>query len=214
MALRYHQETFDLLGMPPALSESARLRVEELERAGGLRWPGAVREWYSLEEEARSVCPPLSYPPWLGKSLLGKTRWADLMARKLLPGGGDRADGSYYVDLGGADDPPVVVDESYRYDEATKRGRVVRWVREADSFSDFLFDWIGGYYFRDWTPLSETHSPNGMTIGPAGEKPYLNGLWLYAPSAEVLLRPSAETGKATPDCSPPSVGVPGVTTPS
>ena len=55
-----------------------------------------------------------------------------------------------------------------------------------------------------WPPGWPSSAPAGSTRRSASA----TTAW---PSAEVLLRPSAETGKVTPDCSPPFVGVPGVT---
>jgi hypothetical protein len=78
----------------------------------------------------------------------------------------------------------VVVD---RHDEERPDGG---WqVQVADRFSDFVFGWVADYYFLDWTPLSERDLAEKNRLRPPREKPYRDGLWLYAPHAEPLAPP-------------------------
>src|SRR5439155_2934042 len=93
----------------------------------------------------------------------------------------------WYVLLDGSDDPPVYA-EAY-YDSPNYPGGTQPPGEQADHFSDFLFDWFAGNYFQPWTPLSERSSSKKIRPRPPREKPYLNGLWLYAPDADAVAPP-------------------------
>jgi hypothetical protein len=196
----YHQSVFDLLGIQPPASPQARDMIEACERLRGGRLPESVRQWYLLEgvvalREDQGEEGHL----WFDFSNMDHPEPLTAVLRQFAgagrdgapPGATDRvcilvenqAVCSWFLQPDGGDDPPVVVDEHF------DGSRVLRWVQVADRFSDFVFDWVADHYFRAWTPISERSSYSDLRLRPPREKPYLNGLWLYAPDAEALAPP-------------------------
>jgi hypothetical protein len=201
----YHQSVFDLLGIQPSVSPQARKMIASWEKTQGRRLPEAVRQWYLVDrvvalrenqdEEGHlwydfsNMDQPVPLKTVLrqfvgrrGEEPLPWVAWSAGRVPVLVENQGVC---SWYVQPDGSDDPPVVVDESYD----DKTSLVVEWVRIADRFSHFVFDWVARFYFEDWTPLSERSPYPYQRTRPAREKPFLNGLWLYAPDAEALAPP-------------------------
>jgi hypothetical protein len=106
------------------------------------------------------------------------------------------------------------------YDRQTDQ--VAYWVRAADSFSAFVFDWFAHFYFAEGTPLSASRDddrgllrsqgeepyrsfiferdlpPEAPPLRSPAEKPYRDGLWLYAPDAEPLAPPHLQGERIKP----------------
>jgi hypothetical protein len=205
----YHQSVFDLVDIQPQESPQAREMIEAHEARSG-RLPEAVRQWYLTEgvvplreENAADQVGHLWYdysnmdhPEPLDFALRqfarelpeGNPRWG---ADRLLVLEENQGCWNWFVQLDGSDDPPVLVDRHYA-EGPDGRWQELEWVRVAGHFSDFLFGWIADYYVRDWTPLSERDPYEVNRIRPPREKPYLNGLWLYAPHAEPLAPPQLD----------------------
>jgi hypothetical protein len=206
----YHQSVFDLLDLEPKESARAREMIDVSEARMGRRLPEAVRQWYlidgvvALPDEAnwRERIESQRNHLWYDYSNMDSPMplgWVlrhfenretinpngEIPVRVVHVMSENQAVCNWFVQVDGSDDPPVVVDEDYNFD--TKQ--VVSWVRVADRFSVFVFDWFGHYYYKNWTPLSEHDDDPRRRTPPAREKPYLNGLWLYAPEAEPLPPP-------------------------
>jgi hypothetical protein len=179
--------------------------IEECEHRTGRRLPEAVRQWYLVDGVvALRDDPQLPQDEqdhlWYDYSNADHPEPLEVVLRQFA---GELEEPnrvrvlvenqsvcSWYVELDGSEDPPVIVDESYDYrPEAPEGLEVQEWVKVADHFSGFVFDWIAGFYFRDYTPLCErTYNPSRRTRPPR-EKPYLDGLWLYASQAETVAPP-------------------------
>jgi hypothetical protein len=207
----FHQSVFDLLDMEPRESPPAREMIEACEARCGRRLPEAVRQWYLTE----GVVPLRHDADWQARARnLWGSLWYDytmdwpesleVVVRQFAgepievqessegrPVGTVRimteTQGAFrfYIQLDGSDDPPVVVDERYDF-EAKQLGR---WVRFADRFSAFVFDGFAQFYSQKWTPLSEYDRDAKRMLRSPADKPYRNGLWLYAPDAEPLAPP-------------------------
>ena len=208
----YHQSVFDLLDLQPRESPQARAMIEACEARSGRRLPEAVRQWYLIDRvvalrhdadwssRARSQRDHL----WYDYTNMDWPESLEMVLRQfagepaMMPG---RVEGRpagavqvmnenqgvcrWYVQPDGTDDPPVVVDDYYDF----QAKQVVHWVRVADSFSAFVFSWFADYYFQEWTPLSECGRNTDGMLRSQTEKPYLDGLWLYAPDADPLAPP-------------------------
>jgi hypothetical protein len=108
--LRYHADALRLLAVVPRLDAAATDRIAQAEAACGRRLPAAVREWYTLAGAEELLT--------LDENACGVTPLADFL-RYFVQGrpeveffGPRRVNTGYqaFVRLGGADDPPVVVD--------------------------------------------------------------------------------------------------------
>jgi hypothetical protein len=191
----YHQSVFDLLDIQPRQSPQAREMIEMCERRCGRRLPEAVRQWYLLDGVVEL---------WDDYSNMDGPEPLDAILRQLAQEGEGRSPWwaadrlwvlcenqgcwLWFVLLDGSDDPPVFLDAYYDHRQNDSAGEPPP-EKVADRFSDFLFDWFARFYFMEWTPLSERSLyPPQRTRRPR-EKPYRNGLWLYAPDAETLLPP-------------------------
>jgi hypothetical protein len=203
----YHQSVFDLIDVQPPLSAEARKAVEAAEVGCGHRLPASVRDWYLHENTVpliqrdrhrRGAPNSLWYdysnqdsPEPLAEVLdhfaqaAGQPRTRRRVPRLRLAVE-NQGVCSWHVRLTGSDDPPVVSEWPYRSPDGLRR---VRWQKAAPTFSEFLFDWFGDFYFQDWTPLSERSDTRRDRDKEPREKPYLNGLWLYAPAALPLYPP-------------------------
>jgi hypothetical protein len=204
----YHQSVFDLLDLRPAASEPARQRVEACEGRYGRRLPEAVRQWYLIDDVV-ALTPAegeeghlwydysnMDHPEPLETVLRGFAGvWSPnhdpeepQRVRVLVENQGVC---SWFLELDGSDDPPVVVDEWYQWEKDSPDGqsRILEWHRTAEHFSDFLLNWFAAFYTEDWTPLSERdYSPSRRTRPPR-PKPYRNGLWLFSHDDPALLPP-------------------------
>jgi hypothetical protein len=207
----YHQSVFDLLDLQPQESVQAREMIEACEVRSG-RLPEAVRQWYlidrivALRHDADWYVRARNQRDYLWYDY-SNMDWPESLETVLQQFVGEPAEmhgreegrpaGSvrimmenqgvcrWYVQPDGNDGPPVIVDADY--DFQTKK--VAPWVRVADHFSAFVFDWFARFYFEEWTPLSECGpDADGLSRSHA-QKPYLNGLWLYAPHAEAVAPP-------------------------
>jgi hypothetical protein len=212
----YHQSVFDLLDMQPQESPQAREMIEACEARSGQRLPESVRQWYLIDgvvflrpdndwrERVRNqrdylwydysnMDLPESLEAVLRQFESGRTEGHEQDERR-PPAGSVRVmvenQGvcSWYIQPDGSDDPPVIVDAEY--DHQTEQ--VIHWVRVADRFSAFIFDWFADYYYEDWTPLSERNPYPDRRTRPPRENLYRNGLWLYAPHAEAVAPPSLD----------------------
>jgi hypothetical protein len=170
----YHQSVFDLLDIQPPHSVEARAMIEAWESRHGRRLLEAVRQWYLIEnlvalQEHRGDWPrqnaadhlwydysnedqpePLEQIPRQFAQEYGEglPSWGPDRVRVLVENQGVC---SWFIQPDGSDDPPVVVDEYYDYHPAhPEESKVLEWVKVADHFSDFVFDWFAGYYYRDW----------------------------------------------------------------
>lgn len=191
--LNPHQSVFDLIREQPGESAECRALIEACEAGCGRRLPEAMRRWYLVGEWYSLWCDYSNQdPPEPLESVLaqfardggGPPWWAGDRLWVL-----DENQGVvlWYALLDGSEDPPVYVEPNYDsplYPDGTDPPK-----RVADSFSAFLFDWFAGNYFEPWTPLSERSSSRHLRKRPRREKPYLNGLWLYAPDADAVAPP-------------------------
>jgi hypothetical protein len=202
----YHQSVFDLLDLRPRISAEARASIEACEARSGRRLPAAVRDWYSTENVvlADELPPEAEETPdepwddslWYDYSNMDHPEPLTAVLEQFTqrsrgepsPEGPDliRVMGenqgccSWYIRLDGSENPPVVVDHDFE-------GR--EWFQVADRFSGFVFDWFAGYYFMNWTPLSERTFLSSRRTRPPREKVHLDGLWLSAPADEPLAPP-------------------------
>jgi hypothetical protein len=207
----YHQSVFDLLDLQPRESPQAREMIEAHEARSG-RLPEAVRQWYLIDR----VVALRHDADWYARA--GNQRdhlwydysnmdWPEALESVLRQFAGEptvmpgREQGRpaevvqvmhenqgvcrWFVRPDGSDDPPVIVDEHYDF----QAKQIVRWVQIADSFSAFVFGWFADYYAQEWTPLSECGRDADGMLRSHADKPYRNGLWLYAPHAEALDQP-------------------------
>jgi hypothetical protein len=111
VSLEYHRKTFALLNEEPALSVSNLRKIERWEDRHGMRLPGAVREWYSLEgcEERLRVEDAEDFSPLgLQKALnrLGKAYQAGAGTNRLELGSWEPGAVSY-ARFDGTQDPVV-----------------------------------------------------------------------------------------------------------
>ncbi len=193
--LSYHQSVFDLLDLHPPESAQARELIEACERRCRQRLPEAVRQWYLLEGVVAlwHDYSNMDLPEPLDAVLRqfaqeGEGRYPWWAADRLWVMGENQGCCWWFVRLDGTDDPPVFVDADYDH-RATDTEGLPPAEKVADCFSDFVFDWMTRFYCEGWTPLSERSPYPDQRTRPAGEKPYLDGLWLYAPQAEALAPP-------------------------
>jgi hypothetical protein len=211
----YHQSVFDLLDIRPAESAQAREMIEACERRCGRRLPESVRQWYlvegvvALHYDADWHAPASSQKSYLWydysnmdlpesvEAVLGQFADGRTQASEEEYGPPAAPAGSvpvmlensgacrWYVQPNGSADPPVIVDETYDF----QAKQVVLWKRVADCFSAFVFDWFARFYQQDWIPLSGRSPYTQQRTRPEGDKPYLNGLWLYASKGEAVAPP-------------------------
>jgi hypothetical protein len=200
--LSYHQNVFDLLDIEPAPSEAALRMIEECERRCQKRLPAAVRDWYALDGVVHLPDDPLTveygylwwdysnddHPVALAEVLRAFERGVGAGPRSRRPDVTVLVENqgccSWYIRLDGSDDPPVRVDLDFE----TGGSKTV-----APHFSEFVFDWIAGYYCQDYTPLSHK-SYRARDFKPYMRRPlrpklYAKGLWLRSPREPALLPP-------------------------
>jgi hypothetical protein len=208
----YFQSVFDLLGLQPQTSSEALAMIEVLEQ-GGRRLPESVRQWYLIENV---VSLPGTVGDWRGNEAneanhlwydysnqdhpqplavvleqfrqVGPTTEGKSEPKRVRVLVENQAVCSWYLQLDDTDDPPVVVDEAY-FPSSPEGEKIKEWVQVAPHFSDFIFDWFAGNYFHSWTPYSEAVGDGPGLRRTRPNKPYLNGLWLFAPNAEPLAPP-------------------------
>lgn len=150
----YHQNVYDLIGIEPGECPDAAQMITEHEVEHG-PLPEALREWYhipnvvllssvgwTLEAEAETFWHEIggeAHPHPLDEVL------ADFAALTESPEparvavlteqqGGFR----WYINVDGSDDPAVWIGPSDVYDQ--------KWTREADHFSEFIWEWVSEYY--------------------------------------------------------------------
>jgi hypothetical protein len=130
--LKYHQATLDFVGRKPALSRAAVKLIDAAEQKASLRLPPAVREWYSLT--GCDTLPPMSIALAPLQNLL-KSLQSARDSLGYLDGTNDlqigRLEGtnySFWLALGGPDDPPVI--EFEHFDDI---------IIAAEHFTEFVF---------------------------------------------------------------------------
>jgi len=183
----YHQNVYDLLGIEPGESPEAARMIAEHEAAHG-PLPASVREWYLVPNAVLLGPRP---PQWLDQWELneGKHWWeysnqdpptpladvleefAQLPTKPNFPYVWVLTENQsvvrWLLEINGSDDPPVWVDNDQPDD-------VSAWNRVGESFSEFLSDWIGGFY--DWQC-----QPKHLWLRPGrAQRPHANRLWLRA----------------------------------
>jgi hypothetical protein len=109
--LKYHGWTYALLGQHAVQLRRAMNEIERWENRTGLRLPGALKEWYSLEaseQQARLFENRIELAS-LKSILKGTDKPLRIMGRKVLRIGRTNAlDETYYAMLDRSADPPVV----------------------------------------------------------------------------------------------------------
>ena len=188
----YHQSVFDLLDIQSGESPQAREMIETRGARCGRRLPEAVRQWYlidavvALQDESDwniRVTNQLGHL-WYNFSNMDNPRSLEAVLHQFAEGrteeswhAGEPPAGSvrvmvenrsrvrWYVQPAGSADPPVIVDD----DLNSPNEEPVHWVRVADRFSAFLFDWFARFYFEDFTPLAERERYIGRRIRPPRE---------------------------------------------
>ena len=183
----YHQNVYDLLGIEPGeCPEAARMIAEHEAQHGPL--PASLREWYLVPNvvllrrrpanwldqwelnsglvwwEYSNQDPPTPLPHVL-------EQFTQLYERSDFPAVCVLCENqgvvSWWVEINGSDDPPVWVDNDQPDDERA-------WDLDARRFSDFISNWISGFY--DWQC-----DPKRLWLKPArGNSPHANRLWLRA----------------------------------
>jgi hypothetical protein len=184
--LSYHQNTFDLLNRRLAVSPKLLRQIERREQKAGQGLPTSLRQWYSLTE---AIPVLLQYsnqdrPVGLGEVLTGFFRAARAQTpesqRYVLVMNENQGCCCWFVQVNGADDPPVVMGD-YR----EKNGEPTRDVEGnpcAATFSEFVFQWVWQFFENTWLDPVWGHSwPN-----------YVNGLWLRSPREDVLSDPFSD----------------------
>ena len=143
MELRYHAQTFRLLGLVPSRRPDADVLLAGRESACGSAFPASVKEWFSLEGAAelfsRSTQERMSPLEALGSP--GQVAQGYLRVASENQGVVD-----WYVPLGGPDDPPVLVVDGDRKGPLVAASLQIH----AASFGTFLFDMFAENRFRGW----------------------------------------------------------------
>ncbi len=138
MALKYHQQTFDLLGLEPRSSQVAIALLFQTEQDCGFAFPPSVKEWYSLENAVDMLLANSNDDHFISVADLGRKNRvdSDWWSEGLLWFAAENQGVCYWaVKLDGADDPGVLV----------KLDREPTWQLCASHFSKFVwslvFDW-------------------------------------------------------------------------
>lgn len=143
--LKYHQRTFDLLGLEPHLNPEAPAILDQFEHEHNFKLPASVREWYELEG-AVSLLREYSHEdhPSELHELAQDVKDSD-NGKLLIFMVENQACALWAINLDGSDDPPVVVD----HDENV-------WRYCADNFSSFIYTqvwdmqlWDDAQYWED-----------------------------------------------------------------
>ena len=146
--LRFHPDTFELLGTKPHLSQPAINQIEVVEKRLGIQLPGAVYEWY-LYVEAIQILTTYSNkdrPIPIAEFVLEK--WNN---KTLLPFKKENQGVCIWaILLNDADNPPVYV---------TIDGH--SWLNQADTFSEHIYSCVWDYttVFEKPALLQAQHDP-------------------------------------------------------
>ncbi len=145
MKLRFHQAAVDLLPKPPKFSAKAAQALDRREKKLGIRFPAAVREWYSLEgaDELLRKYSNADFPIALADLGMPLKNWYGLPSRDFVPAkllllmNENQGVANWAVRLEGGDDPEVVVEVDTAPHEV--------WHPHAETFSTFIYtriwDW-------------------------------------------------------------------------
>ncbi len=140
MELRYHAETFQLLGRTPVPRPGAEGLLAQREAACGRSFPASVREWFSLEGAAELFSSSTQVTMPTLDQLGDRARAAQGYLRVASE---PRAALDWYVSLGGAEDPAVIlVDAEWKGPLASTSLQI-----QAASFRSFLFDRFAEHRF-------------------------------------------------------------------
>jgi hypothetical protein len=142
--LRHHAEILRLLQIEPRPSAQARATLERREAACGVRFPEAVREWFSLEGAGEIFSSNTNQDCLTPVEELGKP--AEVAQGYLHVATENQAVVAWYVKLGGAEDGPVM----HNNDEWNEDLSKTPWQAAATSFRTFLFDELGGHRWESW----------------------------------------------------------------
>lgn len=153
--IQFHQAFFGLLEQKPLWSLETIKRIERLEGECSRRFPAAVREWYSLEKVDALTNSDLMPRDWVLREFVSPHAPVAYDSTHYLALGGDGGDGSYYVELNGTEDPPVVEENSTCYGDFDMH-------LIADHFSTFVFQ-NARLSTRDWQYLIWA---DGFPLGP------------------------------------------------
>jgi hypothetical protein len=175
--LKYHRETFHLLGRQPVRSPEAAAVLKQRERARKFKLPASVREWYSLAGAVETLEANSNSDHPVALERLGEPRglWG--------PNSGEVFDGvadgvlhlmvanqgccHWAVRLAPGDDPAVLVTEQLR-----PTGTVWRTVTE--HFSQFVLSKVWGYG-KSWLHAGGSLSAIADPLTPAARALLLTG---------------------------------------
>lgn len=177
----YHRETIAHLGLDvPGPADEVLARLDGRERACGVPFPAAVREWYALPVGLAEPdlyfdgeLIPLEelgdpFPHWLPDwprhplGLAGTGRLPVMVE--------DHGDCLWAVDLDGSDDPPVSVAQY----GSIEPGCEVLWAPHAESFSSFILGmcWVNAWIHRAGSHMLLMHQrPDGRPLSTGDVAP-------------------------------------------
>ncbi len=134
--MRFHLDTFRLLGIEPQVSSTAVCEVEHAERRLGFRLPLSVREWY-CNEGAIDLLAKYSNQDWpISPSEFAVKEW---QTHRLLPFKYENQGVcTWAIVLDGLDDPPVYVDVD---------SNGTQWDLQAPTFSADVYAHVWDHVF-------------------------------------------------------------------
>ncbi len=176
MALRFHQSTFDLLGVIPRPSDHRTQTINERERLCNLPLPASIKEWFCIEGVEEQFAEMIHYKD-LGLPSEVSQGYLQVAIEK-------QGVVAWYAKLDGSDDPPVYHNNDQWDDDFSR----VPWEFCSKTFSNFVFDMISGSLFYGWysgTYLSAIDQfPNTEVIEALG-KQYQKGPLSDSPDCKV-----------------------------
>lgn len=142
--MNFHVNTLSLLGVSPAISQSAVAELDEAEGRIGRKLPASVREWYSLEGSCSLLRRYSNDDRPLEVREFGLPRNDtfgrgphDLLARDLVAFRYEnQAVCVWAFALDGSPDPPAYVDVDTQFKT---------WTKCASTFSEHLYAWMWDY---------------------------------------------------------------------
>lgn len=166
MRLSYHSRTFELLGIDPIESPSARAELDALEHRHGIELPPSVREWYSQESALDLLFRYSNCDHPIPISELGDERLDthdggphDLLDKGLLPFQYEnQAVCVWAIRLDGSKDPPVVVDFDSQF---------TKWLDCSNQFSTHIYCRVWDHSFamgRDCLVMANIEPVGNTTI--------------------------------------------------